>query len=111
MFVWYVLSYIFTRHCTQNNISTYTTNSRNEFTDQILQKKRLNIEKLKSSMEHEKCRQDHTKLIFSSSDFLLKIIGRVWRYQRGNQNPYIEEEQITQWSKERVKTTIYKTYT
>jgi hypothetical protein len=37
------------------------------------------------------------------------------RYQRGNQNPYIEEEQTTQWSKEKVqlkgKTTIYNTYT
>ena len=22
---------------------------------------------------------------------------RVWRYQRGNQNPYIEKEQTTQW--------------
>jgi hypothetical protein len=27
-------------------------------------------------MEHEKCRQDHTKLIFSSSDFMLKIMER-----------------------------------
>ena len=25
------------------------------------------------------------------------------RYQRGNQNPYIEEEQTTQWPKERVQ--------
>jgi len=25
------------------------------------------------------------------------------RYQRGNQNPYIEEEQTTQWSKENVQ--------
>jgi hypothetical protein len=24
-----------------------------------------------------------------------------WRYQRGNQNPYIEEEQTTQWPKEK----------
>jgi hypothetical protein len=24
---------------------------------------------------------------------------RVWRYERGNQNPYIEEEQTTQWPK------------
>jgi hypothetical protein len=28
---------------------------------------------------------------------------RVWRYQRSNQNPYIEEEQKTQWPKEKVK--------
>jgi hypothetical protein len=28
---------------------------------------------------------------------------RVRRYQRGNQNPYIEEEQTTQWSKEKVQ--------
>jgi hypothetical protein len=28
---------------------------------------------------------------------------RVWRYQRGNQNPYIEDEQTTQWPKENVQ--------
>jgi hypothetical protein len=28
---------------------------------------------------------------------------RVWRYQRGNQNPYIEKEQTTQWPKEKVQ--------
>jgi hypothetical protein len=27
-------------------------------------------------------------------------LRRVWRYKRGNQNPYIEEEQTTQWPKE-----------
>jgi hypothetical protein len=31
------------------------------------------------------------------------IVRRVWRYQRGNQNPYIEEEQTTQWPKEKVQ--------
>ena len=30
-------------------------------------------------------------------------LKRVWRYQRGNQNPYIEEEQTTQWPKEKVQ--------
>jgi hypothetical protein len=28
---------------------------------------------------------------------------RVWRYKRSNQNPYIEEEQTTQWPKEKVQ--------
>ena len=28
---------------------------------------------------------------------------RVWRYQRDNQNPQIEEEQTTQWPKEKVQ--------
>jgi hypothetical protein len=32
-----------------------------------------------------------------------KSLRRVWGYQRGNQNPYIEEEQITQWPKEKVQ--------
>jgi len=32
----------------------------------------------------------------------IKISTRVWRYQRGNQNPYIEEEQTTQWPKVKV---------
>ena len=27
----------------------------------------------------------------------VNILRRVWIYQRGNQNPYIEEEQTTQW--------------
>jgi len=31
------------------------------------------------------------------------VIWRVWRYQRGNQNSYIEDEQTTQWSKEKVQ--------
>ena len=31
------------------------------------------------------------------------FVSRVWRYQRGNQNQYIEEEQTTQWSNEKVQ--------
>jgi hypothetical protein len=31
--------------------------------------------------------------------------------KRGNQNPHIEEEQTIQWPKEKVQTTIHKTYT
>jgi hypothetical protein len=37
---------------------------------------------------------------------------RVWRYQRDNHNPSIEEEQTTQWPREKStkgQTTIYKT--
>jgi hypothetical protein len=30
-------------------------------------------------------------------------VRRIWRHQRGNQNPYIEEEQTTQWPKEKVQ--------
>ena len=28
---------------------------------------------------------------------------RVWRYQKGNQNPWIEEEQTTRWPKEKLQ--------
>jgi hypothetical protein len=31
----------------------------------------------------------------------LRLYRRVWRYQRGNHNLYIEEEQTTQWPKEK----------
>jgi hypothetical protein len=31
------------------------------------------------------------------------LARRVWRCQRGNQKPYIEEEQTTQWPKEKVQ--------
>ena len=34
---------------------------------------------------------------------IILTLRRVWRYQRGNQNPYIEEEQTTQWPKEKVQ--------
>jgi hypothetical protein len=41
-------------------------------------------------------------------------VGEVYfclvKKKRGNQNPYIEEEQTTQWPKEKGQTTIYKTY-
>ena len=37
---------------------------------------------------------------FSFSRYTVK---RVWRYQRGNQNPYIKEEQTTQWPKDKVE--------
>jgi hypothetical protein len=30
-------------------------------------------------------------------------VRRVWRHQRGYQNPYIEEGQAIQWSKEKVQ--------
>jgi hypothetical protein len=40
----------------------------------------------------------------SQQNFTLR---RVWRYQRGNQNPYIEEEQTTLWSKEEEQTTLW----
>jgi len=42
------------------------------------------------------------KLISKATNINL-ILQRVWRYQRGNQNPYIEEEQTTQWPKEKVQ--------
>ena len=48
---------------------------------------------------------DHCFHIMSCAMALCTIyhLGRVWRYQRGNQNPYIEEEQTTQWPKEKVQ--------
>ena len=36
-------------------------------------------------------------------------VRRVWRYQRGNQNPYIEEEYTTQWPKKRSTKHTHKT--
>jgi hypothetical protein len=43
-------------------------------------------------------------IFFNVRNFKLRKGGRrVWRYQRSNQNPYIEEEQTTQWPKENVQ--------
>jgi len=47
-----------------------------------------------------------TRLIlnkFGQTVMLSWFIRRVWIYQRGNQNPYIEEEQTTQWPKEKAQ--------
>ena len=47
---------------------------------------------------------------YLETNFIILIeTRRVWRYQKGNLKPYIEEEQTTQWPKG--QTTIYKTYT
>ena len=35
-------------------------------------------------------------------NLVVSVVWRVWRYQRGNHNPYIEE-QTTQWPKEKVQ--------
>jgi hypothetical protein len=44
------------------------------------------------------------KIITETSHLLYtKKKRRVLRYQRGNHNPYIEEEQTTQWPKEKVQ--------
>jgi len=48
----------------------------------------------------------HTVVTVSNSSCYMIVeyeYWRVWRYQRGNQKPYIEEEQTTQWSKEKVQ--------
>jgi hypothetical protein len=46
-----------------------------------------------------------------STMYPMDIGRRVWRYQRSNHNPYIEEEQTIQLPKEGTngQTTIYKT--
>ena len=41
----------------------------------------------------------HLALSITTNVFML--LRRVWRYQRGNQNPYIEKDQTTQWPKEK----------
>jgi hypothetical protein len=43
-------------------------------------------------------------LLYVHGRYIMKIvwqIKRVWRYQGSNKNPYIEEEQTTQWPKEK----------
>ena len=35
--------------------------------------------------------------------YLHQCVRRVWRYKTGNHKPYIEEEQTTQWPKEKVQ--------
>jgi hypothetical protein len=44
-----------------------------------------------------------TTIMLVLKDFWPITVRRVWRYQRDNQNPYIEEDQTTQWPKEKVQ--------
>ena len=43
------------------------------------------------------------RLLLRMNTSILSASGRVWRYQRGYQNRYIEEGQTTQWPKENVQ--------
>ena len=47
-------------------------------------------------------------LLFLFIYVLIMGLRRVWRYQRGNQNPLMEEEQTTQCPREKRQTTIWK---
>jgi hypothetical protein len=47
-------------------------------------------------------------LLFLFIYVLIMGLRRVWRYQRGNQNPLMEEEQTTQCPREKKQTTIWK---
>jgi len=44
----------------------------------------------------------HTSTIIGGQHDHRNCVRRVWRNQRGNQNPYIEEEQTKQCPKEKV---------
>ena len=44
-----------------------------------------------------------TSVKFAWSYHAATNVGRVWKYQRGNKNLCIEEEQTTQWPKEKVQ--------
>jgi hypothetical protein len=43
------------------------------------------------------------RLLLRKNTSILSASGRVWRYQRGYQNRYVEEGQTTQWPKENVQ--------
>jgi hypothetical protein len=51
-----------------------------------------------------RCRKNNSQTLLkdANTSFVQILLRRVWRYQRGNQNPYIEEEQTTQWPKDKV---------
>ena len=51
----------------------------------------------------DQVRSDGIPVLLSVYSRFLLAIRRVWRYQMGNQNPYSEEEQTTQWPKEKVQ--------
>jgi hypothetical protein len=72
--------------------------------------KQYNTENYKDQQHGHQHRYHHGRhqhlgwpLVLAKGNELLLILKRVWRNQRGNQNPYIEEEQTTQWSIEKAQ--------
>ena len=58
----------------------------------------------KNSQEIDNIKVDFAILIFLVSNLFYSVATRrVWRCQRCNQNPYIQEIQTTQWPKEKDK--------
>ena len=61
---------------------------------------------INSSVEHHVNKHPKSKQINSPGGGHIHIVlntGRVWRYQRGIQNSYIEDKQTTQWPPEKVQ--------
>jgi hypothetical protein len=56
------------------------------------------------SYRNHKCKrwsQNNQDRRYFRTRVIIQCARRAWRYQWGNQNPYIEEEQTTQWPKEK----------
>jgi hypothetical protein len=73
----------------------------------------ININILSNNLAEEGCSTIHASDDADALSVNTTVERRDRRYQRGNQNLYIEEEQTTQWPKEKSakgQTTIYKTY-
>ena len=69
-------------------------------------KKKIVENKIYMLCNHRQVSQEtleHTRGHRQKEIKFLTVIRRVWGYQRGNQNPYIEEEQTTQWPKEKLQ--------
>jgi len=56
-----------------------------------------------SYVDTNNCYQNRIDMWGRSWNWFDLLARRAWRYQRGNQNPYIEEEQTIQWTKEKVQ--------
>jgi hypothetical protein len=57
---------------------------------------------LRSVLELSSIRYDW-QIYCGNTTLNIRYTRRVWRYQRVNQNPYIEEEQTTQWPKQKIQ--------
>ena len=95
------LSYMNSRHTASYMNSCHTTlsymNSRHTFF--CMKSRHTTSSYMNSHHALSYMNSCHTTLSYMNC----RHIRRVWRYQRGNQNPYIEEQQTTQWPKEKVQ--------
>ena len=81
---------------------------REHSSQKIVIKKNWNIWDQETTVSSQCSQPWLTSPIHEGGDTYFWYVRRVWRYQRGIQNPHIEKGRTSKWPEEKEKATIYK---